>query len=312
MSLEKFIIASELVTPSGMNSSISMSVAKAELSRFASQTCPTTDKKYACASIDFIKADSLEEKWVEVTNLLLDSLLQQIPPSLKPIPMLITLPQSVKENEFNEKFATSGNSNLISHYEVIHCDSGPALVEQAIKSLDRHDAVLVVGLDSLFEARLGLLEAGEVLTSGVPWGVVPSEGGAGVILARRNLVETLKLNHEAKFNYFSVDYSGSSRQALMSLVRNASRNMAHLGRIYTNKTNSRSHTEDYSFALGARAEKFAAPQQPLAIDKLWGTMGKCSSLALMCVFASQDSDKEGTTLMMFDQGFHRGLLFIEY
>ncbi len=177
MSLEKFIIASELVTPSGMNSSISMSVAKAELSRFASQTCPTTDNKYACASIDFIKADSLEEKWVEVTNLLLDSLLQQIPPSLKPIPMLITLPQSLKENAFRENFASSDNANLISQYEVLDCDSGPEFVDQAIKSLDRYDAVLVVGLDSLFEERLELLDAGKVLTSGVPWGVVPSEGG---------------------------------------------------------------------------------------------------------------------------------------
>ncbi len=99
---------------------------------------------------------------------------------------------------------------------------------------------------------------------------------------------------------------------MMSLVRKASRNMTHLGKVYTDKTSSRSHTEDYSFAIGARAEIFSAPQKPLNVDKLWGTMGKCSSLALICVFASQDSDKEKATLMMFDQTFHRGLLFIEY
>ena len=48
--------------------------------------------------------------------------------------------------------------------------------------------------------------------------------------------------------------------------------------------NSRDHTEDYGFALGARAEKFDNPQQPFLINDLWGTLGQASSLALLCSF----------------------------
>ena len=33
-----------------------------------------------------------------------------------------------------------------------------------------------------------------------PWGVIPSEGGAGLILCRRNTIETLKLKPQAQLD----------------------------------------------------------------------------------------------------------------
>lgn len=35
-------------------------------------------------------------------------------------------------------------------------------------------------------------------------------------------------------------------------------------------TNLRAHSEDYGFALGAKAERFINPEQPLLINELWG------------------------------------------
>jgi hypothetical protein len=153
-----------------------------------------------------------------------------------------------------------------------------------------------------------LIEEGLVMSSTNPWGMIPSEGAAGFVLCRKNLVDTLKLNPQAKLGYMEIDTNSTNRRGMYRLVQNASKVLESFGDVYTDMTNLRAHTEDYGFALGARAECFKNPQQPNLINELWGTMGGCSALALVAFAIRQHHFNEAISLLMFGQNNEKALL----
>ncbi|MEF1304871.1 hypothetical protein QTO17_23645, partial [Vibrio owensii] len=80
------------------------------------------------------------------------------------------------------------------------------------------------------------------------------------------------------------------------------------GEVYSDMTNLRMHTEDYGFALGAKAERFTNPEQPQLINELWGTMGSSSSLALIGFTVKNHHFNQHASLLMFDFNGDKGLL----
>ncbi|MCR9419598.1 hypothetical protein NB498_19850, partial [Vibrio alginolyticus] len=136
----------------------------------------------------------------------------------------------------------------------------------------------------------------------------PSEGGAGLILCRRNTVETLKLKPQAQLGYIDTELNTSDRRGMFRLVQRASKKLDSFGEVYSDMTNLRMHSEDYGFALGAKAERFTNPEQPQLINELWGTMGSCSSLALIAFAVREHHFKQPTTLLMFDFHGDKGVL----
>ncbi|MEZ9051810.1 MULTISPECIES: hypothetical protein [unclassified Vibrio] len=303
----RFVIGMEAMTPTGMNLDIATTVAKADLGRFDQQVAGDGIERFTYASIEYISSTSLFDKCSVLIESLIDSLLKQLPTSLKPIPLLVNVPGSISAVEMSQWLSECKHCDSISRYEVVQ-QSGPSYLTTSLAKLNQFDAIMSISVDSLVDDLSDLIEAGDVMSSTNPWGIIPSEGGAGVILCRNNLVKTLKLKPLAQLGYFDLEAANTTRRTMMKLVRNASRKIKNFGPVFTDMTNLRSHTEDYGFALGARAEYFENPQQPTLINDLWGTLGRCSALALLASAIRDAPNSKQVTLLMFDIQGERALL----
>ncbi|MCG7490832.1 hypothetical protein MHN79_15180 [Vibrio sp. Of14-4] len=304
----RYVLDTEVVTPMGMNLELSLAIAKADLSRF-NQHQTDTGEKYIFSKIDFLDAEDRFERFIEMIDLLINSLLNKLPKMLKPIPVIVSVPESVDDKKVMAWLEECEHSKWLSKFEIVH-SSGPRFIEQSLQLLEHHDAIISVAADSLFDQLEAFISQSKVMGDKNPWGMIPSEGGAGVILTRKNIIETLKLKPLAMLEYFISEKDCNDRRGMMKLVRNAALTYQHLGRVYTDMQNSRDHTEDYGFALGAKAEKFDNPQQPFLINDLWGTLGQASSLALLAAFTQVHSSSDSASLLMFGNNGDRGLLTV--
>ncbi|GLT16506.1 hypothetical protein GCM10007938_02820 [Vibrio zhanjiangensis] len=302
----RYVLDTDVVTPSGMNLELSLAVAKADLGRF-NQLQMDSGEQYSFSQISFLESEDKHQRIIEVIDLLLTSMLNKLPKMLKPVPVIISVPEFVSESDMIVWLEESIHFKWLSKIEIRH-SSGPKFFEQSLQFLDRHDAIISLSADSVFCQLDSLIEQSQVMGSHNPWGMIPSEGGAGVIFTRKNIVETLKLQPIAMLEYFISEQSITDRRGMMRLVQKASSQYQHLGRVYSDMHNCRSHTEDYGFALGARAEKFENPQQPFLINDLWGTLGQASALALLSAFSHTHLLSDSAALLMFDTYGDRALL----
>ncbi|NVD06231.1 hypothetical protein FCU94_04815 [Vibrio sp. JPW-9-11-11] len=297
-SADRYVLGMELITPTGMNLEIAQTVAKADLGRFEQLEGDDGIERFTYAKIDYTKAKTVLEKTCELSGYILRSLLEQLPQSLKPIPLIIAVSREASLVKVQEWIEESSYSGFISKIDVVHSD-GASFVLKAIKSLDENDAIMCIHLDSLVEVLGDLVKEGKVMSTNNPWGIIPSEGGAGLILCRRNIVETLKLKPKATLGYLDVELGATDRRGMYRLVQRASQHIESFGEVYSDMSNLRAHTEDYGFALGAKAERFVQPQKPHLINELWGTMGGSSSLALIAYAVKNHHFNQPTTVMMF-------------
>lgn len=303
----RFVIGMEAMTPTGMNLDIATTVAKADLGRFDQKVDTDGLERFTYANVEYTSKTTLFDKCKELIDNLIESLLKQLPKALKPIPMLVNIPDVISVLSMSEWLSECRHSDSIAHYEVVQ-QAGPSHLTTSLAKLNQFDAIMSISVDSLVDDLNGLIDAGQVMSSSNPWGIIPSEGGAGVILCRNNLVKTLKLKPLAQLGYFDLEVEKTTRRTMMKLVRSASRKIKKFGPVFSDMTNLRSHTEDYGFALGARAEYFDNPQQPFLINDLWGTLGRCSALALMACAIQEAPDNKLMTLLMFDVQGERALL----
>lgn len=303
----RFVIGMEAMTPTGMNLDIATTVARADLGRFDQKMADDGIERFTYAHIEYTSNTSLFDKCSELIESLIGSLLKQLPKALKPIPLLVNIPKTLSVVAMSEWLSECKHCDSISHYEVVQ-QSGPLHLSTSLAKLTQFDAIMSISVDSLVDDLNDLIDAGQVMSSSNPWGIIPSEGGAGLLLCRNNLVQTLKLKPKAKLGYFEVEPANTTRRSVMKLVRNASRHIKSFGPVFSDMTNLRSHTEDYGFALGARAECFDNPQQPTLINDLWGTLGSCSTLALMACTIQEVAHNRPVTLLMFDVQGERALL----
>ncbi|MFV8457448.1 hypothetical protein ACNO5M_20465 [Vibrio owensii] len=303
----RYVLGMEVMTPTGMNLDIATSVANADLARFDQVVGKDGIERFTFAKIEYTKENELFEKTCELTANLLNSLLVQLPRSLKPIPLLIAVPTTISLVKMQEWLGESDYSDFLSVVEAVHA-SGPSFVLQAMKSLDKYDAMMCISVDSMVDTMQALIDDAMVMSTNNPWGIIPSEGGAGLILCRRNTVETLKLKPQAQLGYIDTELNTSDRRGMFRLVQRASKKLDSFGEVYSDMTNLRMHTEDYGFALGAKAERFTNPEQPQLINELWGTIGSSSSLALVAFTVKNHHFNQHASLLMFDFNGDKGLL----
>ncbi len=305
----RYVLASELLSPMGMNLDLSLALANADLSRFAQRMADNGIDKYTFAQIEYLAPSEFTARVQAMVASLLDSLLKQLPRSLKPLPLMINLPRSVSGVEMQEWLDESTYSAAISQLEVMHV-SGPKYIEKNLRLLDKHDALICLNIDSLVVNIETLIAKNNVLGSSNPWGIIPSEGAAGFIFVRKNIVDTLKLKPIARLGQFSAEYEVSDRRAMLRLVKTLNTEQS-FGTLYSDMTNTRKDTEEYGFALGARAQQFVNPQQPVLINELWGTLGESSASALLATTIALHRGDGLATLMMFSVSGDRAILQLE-
>ncbi|NRB69546.1 MAG: hypothetical protein HRU48_19625 [Vibrio sp.] len=305
----RYVLDVDVLTPMGMNLDISLAVAKADLARFNQHPAENGIDKFTFAKADFIKADKKQERVVEMIDSLLSSMLAKLPKTLRPVPVVISVPESTDNNRLQAWVEASKHAKWLSKIDITHI-GGPRFIHDSLTILNQQDAVLCIAVDSLFSELAPLIADDNVQGSQNPWGLIPSEGGGGVIFTKKNIVDTLKLKPVASLDYFVAEWNTSDRRGMMRLVRKAGAAFEHLGYIYSDLNNSRHHTEDYGFALGARAEKFTNPDQPVLINGLWGTLGQSSAMALLCSFTQMHPSSDPACLFMYGLDGDRGLLRI--
>lgn len=303
----RYVLDVDVLTPMGMNLDISLAVAQADLARFNQHEAENGVDKFTYAKADYIKAEDKQERVVEMVDTLLSSMLNKLPKTLKPVPVILSVPGSVENSYLLRWVEESGHAKWLSKIEISN-SGGPRFINESLGMLDQQDAVICIAVDSLFSELESLISDQKVMGSQNPWGLIPSEGGAGVILTKKNIVETLKLKPIATLEYFLAEWNTTDRRGMMRLVRKAASTFEQLGRVYSDMNNSRDNTEDYGFALGARAEKFTNPQQPTLINDLWGTIGQASALAILCSFTQMHRSSEPASIFMYGLNGDRGLL----
>ncbi|WP_260260668.1 hypothetical protein [Vibrio intestinalis] len=309
-STARYVLGMEVMTPTGMSLDIASTVAQSDLARFEQVEGNDGIERFTFAKIGYTNESKVFEKTCELTGYLLNSLLAQLPRSLKPIPLLIAVPKSVSPMEVQDWLGESEYSGALLSVEAVHA-SGPIFLAQSIKWLDKHDAMMCISLDSLVESLQEFVDSSMVMSTHNPWGIIPSEGGAGLILCRKNTVDTLKLQAKVQLGYFDTEKSTTDRRGMYRLVQRASKALDTFGHVYTDMSNFRAHTEDYGFVLGAKAQRFANPTDPVRINDFWGTMGSCSSVALLAFAAANHySINQPASLLMFDYHGDKGLMQI--
>ncbi|WP_299015031.1 hypothetical protein [uncultured Photobacterium sp.] len=306
----RYIMASDVVVPTGMNIELAVAVAKADLGRFTQYESPNTGELYTVARADFLAADDLQGKTHELLSIMLNSLLSKLPSSLKPLPLLLSLPSSVSQIMVQEWLESSEYAHLISNIQVSE-QGGNRFVRECIEAMKELDVLVCIAVDSLFEQIDDLIEQSCVMSKSNPWGVIPSEGAAGMVLTKKSIVETLKLRPQASVLFASFDLESNDRRGCTRLVRKASKYTQQFGQIYSDMTNERSHIEDYGFAIGARSECFAKPQDAILTNEWWGTLGRASGIATVATFAHLHDDPQPGSLMLFDQLHSRSLLQLQ-
>jgi hypothetical protein len=297
-SVGRFILAADAVTPAGMNIDISAAVAEADVAKFSQQELGDGMDRYPYANVGFVLGETFVERCGGLADIVMESLLGSLPRMLKPIPLLLSVPETLNGHEINRWIEQYDASLGIATVEVVQM-SGPALVGKMNQLLEKHDAIMCIAVDSLYDLREQLVNQAKVMTGNNPWGIIPSEGAAGLVVCRKNVVDTLKLEPLAQFGYLAVNDNPLNARNMYHLVQQASTQIDSFGEVYTDMTNLRSHTEDYGFALGAKAEQFINPQQPKRINSLWGTMGSCSSIALIAYATQKHHFQHSISLMMF-------------
>ncbi|GEM75143.1 hypothetical protein [Vibrio sagamiensis] len=295
----RYVLGCEVVTPTGMNLNVATAVSKADLGLFDQYNIHGGVERFSFTKIEYTQSQDPFEKVCELTSIILDSLLLQMPRVLKPAPLMISVPSSIPLLKMQKWLEESTYADFISLIEVFHV-SGPQFLIQTLKALDKYDALMCISLDSMVESLEQLIEQQKVVSTYNPWGLIPSEGGAGLILGRRNIIETLRLKPKAEISYLDTEIETQDRRGMFRLVQRAAKKLASFGEPYTDMSNLRDHSEDYGFALGAKAERFINPEEPTLINELWGTMGSGSTLALVGFAAQYHQGHHPASLLTFD------------
>ncbi|MCK6263553.1 hypothetical protein KP803_09745 [Vibrio sp. ZSDE26] len=306
LSSGRFIIGADVVTPTGMNLEMALSVAKADLSLFSQKSVENKPERFTYANVEFLSSDDQEERSVEMLNILINSLLKQIPKPLKPIPLYVSIPDVLKTHSVKEKLEQLECNRWISNITLCH-STGIQFLQKSLKALDRSDALLSICVDSLYHRCPELIEDGVVMSDENPWGLIPSEGAGGLILTKANILDTLKIKPLAEFGQLLSEHS-DDRRGMMRLIREVSKTNECLGNVYSNMTNKRSETEAYGFAIGARAEKFTNPQQPFLINTLWGSLGESSVNTLISTVINEQTSNNLASLFLFSQSNENAII----
>lgn len=303
----QYILDSDVVVPTGMNTELAIAVAQADIDRFAAHE--ENNEKYTVATLEFVDQTSLMTKVQETLSLLITPLLDRLHISLKPLPLLLSVPQDISEHDLRDWISESDFSDYLSTIKFSR-NNGNAFLQECLNSLAEPDAIMCIAIDSLYDKKETLISAKEVMSGSNPWGVLPSEGGAGMVLTKRNVLDTLKLIPQSKIMYSQFDWHSNDRRGCSRLIRAVSKKYNNLGPIYSDMTNQRAHTEDYGFAIGARSEVIPNAQQVTLTNEFWGTIGGSSGIATLATMNYLSTINVTSTAFLFDQNNTRSLFIL--
>ena len=304
----QFVLDSEIATSTGMNVELAIAVAKADIDRFS--TYESNGDKYTIAELDYIEADDLFEKTKQLLIEVLVLLLERLHISLKPLPLLLSIPASLSRHDIRDWLSESEYSAYLSNI-TISKHQGNLFMAECLQSLDEPDAVLCIAVDSLLSEIESLIENRQVMSAKNPWGMIPSEGAAGMVLTKRNVIDTLKITAQSQLMYMGFDKVSEDRRGCSRLIRQACKSHSNLGVVYSDMTNQRAHVEDYGFAIGARNEALPNAQQVNLTNEYWGTLGGASGIATIASMNYFHDSNSLASLFLFDQFNTRSLLIFE-
>lgn len=304
----QFVLDSEIATPTGMNVELAVAVGKADIDRFSSYE--SNGKKYTIAELEYINAANPLEKTKQLLIEVLVPLLDRLHISLKPLPLLLSIPSSLSRHEIRDWLSESEYSAYLSNITVSK-HQGNAFMAECLQSLDEPDAVLCIAVDSLLDDIDNLIENQQVMYAKNPWGMIPSEGAAGMILTKRNVLETLKITPQSQLIFMGFDWASSDRRGCSRLIRQACKSHSDLGIVYSDMTNQRSHVEDYGFAIGARSEALPNAQNVTLTNEYWGTMGGASGISTIVTMNYLHDTEALASVFLFDKSNTRSLLIFK-
>jgi len=293
-----FILHSDAVLPTGMNLQLATVLAKADLGRFDAKKDESDGLNKTIGHMDFIQGKEESARIFEVLDILLNNLLNKLHRSLQPLPLLLSLPNNISKNMFDIWLAKSHHFKLISKVSLYH-ENGCVFIETMLNEMKNCDALISISLDNPVADFNHYAEKKELFSSSYPWGIIPSEGAAGVVLIKANLLNTLKLTAESKILGYNVDYDTTDRRGCSRLVKKHSEKTTNFGKIYSDMTNSRAHSEDYGFAIGARSECFSEPDNVTQINEFWGYLRNASALTCLALVSREISIELNATMFLF-------------
>ena len=303
-----FVLDSEIATPTGMNVALAVAVAKADIDRFSNHE--SNGDKYTVAAVEYIQAPDAFEKTKQLIIEVLVPLLDRLHIFLKPLPLLLSIPTSLSDHDLRDWLSESEYSAYLSHITISKYQ-GNAFMVECLQSLNEPDAILCIAVDSLLDDIDNLIATQQVMNAKNPWGMIPSEGAAGMVLSKKNVIETLKIKPQSQLMSMGFDWKSSDRRGCSRLIRQASKLHDNLGVVYSDMTNQRAHVEDYGFAIGARSEVLPNAQQVVLMNEYWGTLGGASGIATIAAMHFLHDTDALATLFLFDQFNTRSLLIFK-
>lgn len=302
---ECYVLASAVAVATGMNLPLAHAISQADLARF--KLHKIGDLSYTTAPVEYVANDSFLQKITSLISIVLDSLLSKLPRTLKPLPLLMSFPSSIPQAAILHWLEGSEFSSSFSKVTILN-SSGIFLFQQSLQALKNHDSIVCISADSLLEQVESLAEEYGVVGSQSPWGIIPGEGAFGMILTKKSVLRSLKLEYELKIGRAEFDWDAEDRRGCLRLTRKIGVTSINVDALHSDMTNTRSHTEDLGFALGALKKQ---PTHLSSTNEWWGTIGYASSLATLASFRCLPDRINNGLVYLFDQNHSRALVQIE-
>ncbi|MCL9783483.1 hypothetical protein M9194_18815 [Vibrio sp. S4M6] len=304
MRVDYSILASEVAVPTGMNLSIAHAVSHSDLARFS--LYDFDQQAYTIAPIEYLEAGEIESRVKQLILLIIDPLLSKLPQALKPLPLLISIPHTLNQSKMLDWLEQQAFSQYISKITICY-SAGIEVLQQCTGSLDSCDVTMCVCVDSVLENVESLAEQGEVLGKETPWGVIPGEGAAGIVMGKGGTIRQLKIGCESTMSYVDYDWKSDDRRGCLRLARKAKEWVKNIDAIHSDMVNLRSHTEDLGFALSVLPN----PSSVTSTNEWWGTIGSASVLATLSSFQCLPNHIQSGLVYLFDQHHARALIKLE-
>ncbi|MCG7497900.1 hypothetical protein MHO82_13600 [Vibrio sp. Of7-15] len=307
--LDRYILCSDVVVPTGFNLDLARAVYQADLGNFDSEKDSVDGQMKTVARIPFIAEEESVSRIFAILDMVMTNIMGKLTINLKPLPLYITLPDCITDAVLADWKEKSEFSKYISHVS-LRQEKGNQFLEYALNEITDHDAILCVAIDDPIRRFDEYAQERLLFSSQTPWGIIPSEGGVGLVFTKRAVVDTLKLQPESKVDSFFIDRRADDGRACSRLARVNGKTSTNFGYIYSDMTNQRHHVEDYGFAIGARSELFPNPEAVNLINEMWGNLGDASSLTTLTLASNEVSSEMCSTLFLFGDRGTRAIMTI--
>ncbi|WP_413111686.1 hypothetical protein [Thaumasiovibrio sp. DFM-14] len=289
MKSDVYILASDVATGLAPFCALSAALAEAGISGYQSRTMDGCRTSVVTCPASYINSEGTQRLF-DLLDITLGNLLSQIPKLLKPIPLMLNLPAGVQRQHAVDWLNGSGKESEVTLLAVLQRSSS-AFLSETLQNIKSRDALLALAVDSplmrIEEYRPTLLHSRDT-----PWGVICGEGAAGVVLAKPNTLENLKVSASHKLDWFG--YASAKEGApLRKLLRYVDAQPQAVKVAITDRPLSRPENEEMGMAFTYSSAISARSCQHFMTQEYWGDLGQASALASLSL-ATQLSKKNAS------------------